>query len=831
MSEPRGAPLSPRWLRLLLLPVTLLVFGGLALLSIQPPSPIPADSPPGEFSAIRAMEHLGWIAAEPHPMGSKAHTRVRERLVRELEALGLEVTLQRTSMVYDYARRPTVTRMAWVTNVLARKPGTRGSGRGSGKALALMAHYDSVPGAPGAADDGSGMIAILETLRALADHPPLDNDLLVVITDGEERGLLGAQAFVREHPWAQDIGLAFNFEARGTRGPVFLFETSEGNAPWIREVARAAPEPFANSLSYALYRRLPNDTDLSILKAGGIPGLNFAFNQGFYNYHTAMDRPDRLSPASVQHMGSYALALTRHFGDLDLDALAGRVSPGEGSTPPVDATYFNTVGFHLIHYPMAWAPWLTALALLALGAVLGLAVWTGAVRPWGLLRGLLRGFLAFVVQVAASSIGVLVFAALLRWSAGSPGTRSEALLAHETLLLLGYGLWLVAVALWVWHRAAHPARRSVPIVPLSLGALCGWAVLLVLVTWVLPGAAYLLTWPLLAALVAHGVVLLRTGTRGRHPEIIPEALPVTPPEIPSGSLSILTAGAIPGVLWLIPYTVLFFFTLGVAQPALALTPAMWLAGLLVPSIVTLENTSRRLASGACLAAGLGLLVCVAGVAPFDKEHPKPVELLVWHDADSGHVQWASPETVLDEWTGDVLGDEPEKRSLGVLLPGAEGVLWTAPAPAGSLWLPRLEPVDREASEQDETPDEHEPRDTATHRFRLRVPQGSEAVALSLPADAGIRAAWFDGKPVKVQEPDDDWWRWWIFDLPPEGAVIGLDLGNPEARLEVRVASFAYRWPDPLAPRLAERPPDRMARARGLGDSTVVTRTFELGPEG
>ena len=70
---------------------------------------------------------------------------------------------------------------------------------------------------------------MLETLRALKSSPPLKNDTVFLFTDGEEVGLLGATAFVKEHPWAKDIGVALNFEARGSSGPSFMFETSDGN--------------------------------------------------------------------------------------------------------------------------------------------------------------------------------------------------------------------------------------------------------------------------------------------------------------------------------------------------------------------------------------------------------------------------------------------------------------------------------------------------------------------------------------------------------------------------------------------------------------------------
>ena len=104
---------------------------------------------------------------------------------------------------------------------MARVRGTASTG-----AVLLAAHYDSAPEAPGAADDGAGVAAILEAVRALRHHPPLRNDLIVVFTDGEEKGLLGARLFVRDHRWVEDVALVLDFEARGNTGPSILFETS-----------------------------------------------------------------------------------------------------------------------------------------------------------------------------------------------------------------------------------------------------------------------------------------------------------------------------------------------------------------------------------------------------------------------------------------------------------------------------------------------------------------------------------------------------------------------------------------------------------------------------
>ncbi|RDI96269.1 peptidase M28 [Meiothermus sp. QL-1] len=77
-------------------------------------------------------------------------------------------------------------------NVIAR--------RGDAPPLVLVgAHYDSVPGSPGANDNASGTVTVLELARVLASHPIAERTWFVFF-DGEEDGLWGSRRFVEEYP-------------------------------------------------------------------------------------------------------------------------------------------------------------------------------------------------------------------------------------------------------------------------------------------------------------------------------------------------------------------------------------------------------------------------------------------------------------------------------------------------------------------------------------------------------------------------------------------------------------------------------------------------------
>src|SRR5215217_7719414 len=189
----------------------------LVLQQHEPPSAVSINAPANEFSSGRAMRHLQVIALAQHPTGSSANDEVRNYIMSVLSEMKMTPQIQKIGI-----RTLTGEAVVTVQNLAVRLEGEEPEG----KAILLVAHYDSVPESYGASDNGAGVVTLLETLRALSSDRPLKRDVIALFTDAEELGLLGASAFVQQHEWAHDVGIVMNFDARGTRGPVFMFETS-----------------------------------------------------------------------------------------------------------------------------------------------------------------------------------------------------------------------------------------------------------------------------------------------------------------------------------------------------------------------------------------------------------------------------------------------------------------------------------------------------------------------------------------------------------------------------------------------------------------------------
>jgi hypothetical protein len=426
------------------------------------PSPAPSTAPAADFSADRAMDQVRAIAQKPHPTGSAEHDRVRDYIEAELARQGLTPQLESGHAELTSGRFHAA---ANVQNILARLPGTANT-----RPIMLAAHYDSSTRGPGASDDGHGVAVLLETLRALRAGPALRNDVIFLITDGEERGMLGAVLFMREHPWRSEPAVTLNFEARGTSGSAMMFETSANNAWLVRGLATAVPQADATSAGYEIYRRMPNNTDLSIFKEGGLAGMNFAFIEHPEYYHTAGDTVEHLDPVSLQEQGRYALSLSRWFGSRDLSHYYSG-----------DAIYFATPFTPLIVYSASWAVVLAALAVLGLLAAVSAGHSRGALGRWMSAPLVLVSVLQFWVVRGAPGASYLIAWPLLG------GVIAFALLmsAPQTI---GPGWRVAAMALC----AAPAFLVVVPLLPNLVVALTPGAATPALAAAALPMAVCLL---------------------------------------------------------------------------------------------------------------------------------------------------------------------------------------------------------------------------------------------------------------------------------------------------------------------------------------------------
>ena len=162
---------------------------GLLVAALTSLSLLACSRPSGLFSESNARAHVGMLAGTigSRAIGTAANARAREYIVEQLKQAGFEVRVQEAD-----ARRPELGTTARVANIIATLSGTRR------EAIGLIAHYDSRPDAPGATDDGLGVAVALEAARVFATQERRLWSLMVILTDGEEAGLMGAAALVTE---------------------------------------------------------------------------------------------------------------------------------------------------------------------------------------------------------------------------------------------------------------------------------------------------------------------------------------------------------------------------------------------------------------------------------------------------------------------------------------------------------------------------------------------------------------------------------------------------------------------------------------------------------
>jgi hypothetical protein len=757
------------------------VVAGIALgwAALRAPGVVPAQAPATVFSAERAMVDLRAIAAEGRPTGSPANAAARERILGALRATGLDPVLQETTAV---DARPGAARTARVVNVLARIEGTAGSD----DAVLFAAHYDTFSAAtPSASDDGLGVAALLETLRAVQAGPRPVNDLVFLFTDAEERVSLGARAFTAEHAWAGDVRVMVNVEAAGTEGPTLLLDVTPDSGPLVNAVADGVRDPAAFSFLPLMWQVAPNGDDMEVfrqdLRRPGTDLIGNVFDRAAY--HTARDNLATLDERSVQHAGEHVLSLARFLGATSWDQVTGP-----------DRVFFETLPGVVTSYPASWALPLALVVSAALAVLTVLGVRHARLR----LRTVISSAALCVGMVpVAVAVGALVWAVV---EALSPTVRDT--LVISTVAPYDAGPYLVAVVavtvavasaifLW-WGRRAGMAS-------VAAGAGLAWAVLAILTSALIPGASYLFTWPLACALLPLGICVL--GNRSGWAELI------------ATGVAVVVAVA----LWT-PAVAVMFLAFGPKFPGLPVSVAgVWmifvamLAALLAFALEAASRWRRWLVPVVAAVIGVATLGYAVLTAAFDASHPKPNGVSYELDADAGTASWVTADAELDPWTSQFITGptEPADYEVFVLPAFALQGVRTA-APMLDLPAPVVERL-------------NVPVRDGLQRYRITSPRGARNALIHVTADAEIVEARIDGKPLIPASRD---LRIGYAGVPARGVELALRTAG-QGQVRVRVQDTSEGLPTVPGWAVPAREPWMMPLLTMAADPTRISKTYSF----
>jgi hypothetical protein len=535
------------------------------------------------FVTANARAHVNMLAETigSRPAGSDANRRAREYLIDQLEIAGLQVRVQEVE-----ARRRDVGLAGRVSNIIGIRQGQLTD------AIAIVAHYDSVPDGPGAGDDAYGTAIAVEAARVLG-ATPMRHSLMVLLTDSEESGLLGAAGAMSDPAIRDRIAAYMNVEGVGASGVPMLFETGPGNR-WLTSTwARHAPFPRGASFAVEIYKRTPNDTDFSILKREGIPGLNFAIIGDSTAYHTDRDTAARLDDDSLTTGGENIVAIASALDGRDLRRRTSQ-----------DATYFDIAsGWALSYGPV------TALIIGIAAVVLGILAWlragAAAVRGAGLFRSAFT--LIWILAGGAAVIAAMIGALWLLRATREVYHPWYGQMGRTAAFMVSAGItagWLVSRAGALLpgrvHTERHPATVWAAVLPF-------WILAAAAALWFAPGAAHLAAVPLLAAGALLLAMPLHVGASVRIASVIVLAV--------AASLWVRNA------IDLLFYANALFGRFAMIAPVWVFPAILAIAGLFVvpPFIAAITAGSQGLGRPQIFTAFCAIALAVTGLAAYFSE--------------------------------------------------------------------------------------------------------------------------------------------------------------------------------------------------------------------
>jgi hypothetical protein len=632
--------------------LVLVLLAWLALRPTRAPRPQGGDTPATEFAASRALPVFKFLAQAPRPIASASNARARQYIVERLQSLELEpqvhsASAQKTSVG---GVGNTHVSLGIAHNIVVRKAGSA-LDHARRPALLIASHYDSAADQVEAAGASSSVAAMLETLRALQHGAPLANDVIFLFADGEKAGSLGARSFAEQHPWARDVGLVLQFDAAGNSGPLLLTGSRGGNGKLVAGWIEAAPLAVGTSALAILAREAP-----ALLKGGpldrvGPAGMRFANIEGSTGSTGGADLPGRVAHGTLQHAGETMLALTRHFGNLPLAHIG---SP--------DEVHFELPLVGQVQYTVEHVWSLTRLV-----CFMFLLACCMAVKHMDMeLRMLVAGALSFLMLALA-----LAATAISLWK-GLPGLHAgynpiaTGAGARDRWYFLAY----VTLGIALFIELQRILHKTIGTPATTLGALLVLVLALVAGSWAVPGATYLLAWPMITTLLAYGLLQIPRVAA------LPNAL----------RIAILVAGMAPAILLFAPLLQQVSTLFTAERSALLMVALSAMLGL----GTTLFAAMRRR-----FVAPLMLMVCVGAVLTagrtrqHDAEMATPNRMTYLNDAYSWKAWWVMPAEPLDSWSRPFFAGANGPREMREIHGMTRMEQWVARAPRHKITYPDI----------------------------------------------------------------------------------------------------------------------------------------------
>lgn len=159
----------------------------------------PEQRPPASrrVEQARLLATIGELPTKRSARSDQEHLdglyRTQDLLVERLKAMGYEPELNEVGFIGSArdASRP-------LHSVIVEIPGKAEPAPGEPREVVIVgAHFDAVPGSPGADDNGTGVAALMEMARVLKDEP-MDRTVRLCFFNLEEQGLVGSSKYAAE---------------------------------------------------------------------------------------------------------------------------------------------------------------------------------------------------------------------------------------------------------------------------------------------------------------------------------------------------------------------------------------------------------------------------------------------------------------------------------------------------------------------------------------------------------------------------------------------------------------------------------------------------------